>query len=350
MPLPSVSQLQEDWKQMYQRTLPSAAKAKAPSQPKWPVQLDHCFARIILDHVVGGVGTPWTAKIKSPAYKNMSREQLVRSIDLGRQILEGEADLAALDGESLRARGKKQKAGRRGDVLAGAGVKITDGSTAGKRKLGDLGESMSCSSDNDAKRIKVLGTAARSSAELKDAHETVLHTATLTDMDTEKREDLVPYLEKIALSQKTEFQKRVLTTLCQVPRGRYTTYGAMAKHLSSSARAVGNALRNNPFAPEVPCHRVLASGGGLGGFHGSWGRQGAEGLHDDKKRKLLRDEGVSQQLDKIDDSVVSATTPLPLFTFSCSSKKASRFRAPERSRQTYVELRIKWRPSRSPTE
>jgi len=105
-------------------------------------------------------------------------------------------------------------------------------------------------------------------------------------------EDLVPYLKKIALSKKTDFQKKVLTALCQVPRGRYSTYGAIAKHLSSSPRAVGNALRNNPFAPMVPCHRILASGGGLGGFHGSWGRNGEEGLHDDKKRRLLREEGV----------------------------------------------------------
>ncbi|KAH8816322.1 6-O-methylguanine DNA methyltransferase [Xylogone sp. PMI_703] len=105
-------------------------------------------------------------------------------------------------------------------------------------------------------------------------------------------EDLTPYLKKIALSQKTPFQKRVLTLLCQVPRGQYTTYAAMAKHLSSSPRAIGNVMKNNPFAPQVPCHRVLASGGGIGGFKGSWGRKGKEGLNDGKKRDLLRREGV----------------------------------------------------------
>jgi methylated-DNA-[protein]-cysteine S-methyltransferase len=105
-------------------------------------------------------------------------------------------------------------------------------------------------------------------------------------------EDYAPWLKKIALSETSLFQKKVLTLLCQVPRGKYTTYAAISKHLSSSPRAVGNALRNNPFAPHVPCHRVLASGGGLGGFHGSWGRNGKEGLHDDKKRRLLREEGV----------------------------------------------------------
>jgi methylated-DNA-[protein]-cysteine S-methyltransferase len=111
-------------------------------------------------------------------------------------------------------------------------------------------------------------------------------------VDKKGKEDFTPWLKKIALSEKTPFQKKVLTILCQVPRGRYTTYATMSKHLSSSPRAVGNALRNNPFAPDVPCHRVLASGGGLGGFHGSWGRNGKEGLHDDKKRMLLRQEGV----------------------------------------------------------
>jgi methylated-DNA-[protein]-cysteine S-methyltransferase len=109
---------------------------------------------------------------------------------------------------------------------------------------------------------------------------------------SEQENDLAPYLRKIALSGKTPFQKKVLTALCQVPRGHYTTYGTMSKYLSSSPRAVGNALKNNPFAPQVPCHRVLASDGGLGGFMGSWGRGGEKSKNDDKKLKLLREEGV----------------------------------------------------------
>lgn len=51
-------------------------------------------------------------------------------------------------------------------------------------------------------------------------------------------------------------------------------------------------MRRNPFAPEVPCHRVLASGGGLGGFMGSWGRKGEEGKNDGRKLGLLEQEGV----------------------------------------------------------
>lgn len=66
----------------------------------------------------------------------------------------------------------------------------------------------------------------------------------------------------------------------------------MSKHLSSSPRAVGNALKKNPFAPQVPCHRVLASDGNIGGYKGSWGRKGKEGLNDGQKRALLEREGV----------------------------------------------------------
>ncbi|PBP23217.1 putative E3 ubiquitin-protein ligase RING-2 [Diplocarpon rosae] len=272
---------------MYQRSLPSAAKSKSPAQPGWPVQLDHCFARIILDHVVG-IDTPWTEKIKSPAYKNMSREQLMASIALGDQILHGEADLMKLDEESLSVRGKR-KGGGRSVVASKPAGRVETGVSGGKRKVGSGEDVMALDIGGEAKRIKVPSSAASSPV-------TTIKVEDRTDAPSlnaaEQDEDLAPCLKKIAMSQRTSFQKKVLATLCQVPRGRYTTYGAMAKHLSSSARAVGNALRTNPFAPQVPCHRVLASGGGLGGFKGSWGRKGEEGLHDDKKRKLLRDEGV----------------------------------------------------------
>ncbi|KAH7336353.1 methylated-DNA--cysteine S-methyltransferase [Rhexocercosporidium sp. MPI-PUGE-AT-0058] len=302
---PTLEELQNDWKVMYQQTLPLAARSKLPSQPTWPVQLDHCFARIILDCKIG-ISTPWTSVLKSPAYKNMSREQLEACIQLGREILDGRADLVELDERSLAVRGKKGKVGGKRKVGEGdeegldlsvesgsKRMKITSSdSPASKRKpsLELAGKKLDSNSDLEPESEEPDSRGIKTSFSKLD---TILPDSTTRNTNsTSEKEDLTPYLKKIALSSKTTFQKRVLTTLCQVPRGRYTTYGSIAKHLSSSARAVGNALRNNPFAPQVPCHRVLATGGGLGGFHGSWGRKGEEGLHDEKKRKLLREEGV----------------------------------------------------------
>lgn len=104
-------------------------------------------------------------------------------------------------------------------------------------------------------------------------------------------DSMQPQLDRIAASTKTPFQKRVLSLLCQVPQGRVTTYGLMSKHLCSSPRAIGNAMRRNPFAPEVPCHRVVATGGALGGFKGQWPKNG-EGITLDEKRRLLKGEGI----------------------------------------------------------
>ena len=86
----------------------------------------------------------------------------------------------------------------------------------------------------------------------------------------------------------TPFQLRVYAALLQVPRGRVTTYRILADAVGcGSCRAVGQALRRNPFAPVVPCHRVIASDGTLGGFNGQ--RAGRELA---RKRALLEVEGV----------------------------------------------------------
>lgn len=70
----------------------------------------------------------------------------------------------------------------------------------------------------------------------------------------------------------TAFQQQVYNILKSVPRGRITTYKELGKALGGKGqiyRAVGNALNKNPFAPKVPCHRVVASDSSLGGFaHG----------------------------------------------------------------------------------
>lgn len=86
----------------------------------------------------------------------------------------------------------------------------------------------------------------------------------------------------------TPFRLRVYQALLEVPRGSVTTYGDLAKRIDcASARAVGGALRNNPLAPDVPCHRVVAGDLSMGGFSGE-----RSGRMIDKKTELLKAEGV----------------------------------------------------------
>lgn len=79
------------------------------------------------------------------------------------------------------------------------------------------------------------------------------------------------------------YQKVWLETL-KIPYGKTSTYKKIAQKIGNpnAARAVGNALANNPFAPLVPCHRVIKSNGDLGNYSGGRG----------KKLKLLIKEGV----------------------------------------------------------
>jgi methylated-DNA-[protein]-cysteine S-methyltransferase len=81
------------------------------------------------------------------------------------------------------------------------------------------------------------------------------------------------------------FERRVLLADYQIPRGRVMTYGGLAAKagVPGGARAVGNVMAGNPFPLVIPCHRVIRSGGSLGGFGG--------GLP--MKRALLEMEGVA---------------------------------------------------------
>ncbi|KAL4785946.1 6-O-methylguanine DNA methyltransferase [Aspergillus varians] len=94
----------------------------------------------------------------------------------------------------------------------------------------------------------------------------------------------------------TPFRKTLYTLLLSVPPGQWTTYAALARRLDSSARAVGTAMRLNPFAPDVPCHRVLNVDGGLGGYMGTGPVKGAGGFKGkenlERKRRMLEGEGV----------------------------------------------------------
>ena len=72
------------------------------------------------------------------------------------------------------------------------------------------------------------------------------------------------------MPQSKSFNQKIYSLLKKVPKGKITTYKALANALGTKAyRAVGQAMRCNPYAPIVPCHRVVKSDGSIGGFSGS---------------------------------------------------------------------------------
>jgi methylated-DNA-[protein]-cysteine S-methyltransferase len=75
------------------------------------------------------------------------------------------------------------------------------------------------------------------------------------------------------LSLTSTFGKVVLQALTEVPFGSLTTYGALAKRVHSYPRAVGGAVGRNPIPIVIPCHRVVAAGGSIGGFSGGLDRK-----------------------------------------------------------------------------
>jgi methylated-DNA-[protein]-cysteine S-methyltransferase len=90
------------------------------------------------------------------------------------------------------------------------------------------------------------------------------------------------------------FRDRVYALARQVPAGKVVTYGQLAVAAGSpgAARAVGMCMKTNPFAPAVPCHRVVAADGRLTGFSVDGGIA--------KKKQMLVDEGVTFINDKVD--------------------------------------------------
>ncbi len=90
---------------------------------------------------------------------------------------------------------------------------------------------------------------------------------------------------------KKAFNECCYEVLKSVPKGKVTTYKAIANELGTKAyRAVGNAMNKNPYAPKIPCHRVVKSNGQVGQF--------AKGTP--KKISMLKSEGVEIKNKKID--------------------------------------------------
>ena len=84
----------------------------------------------------------------------------------------------------------------------------------------------------------------------------------------------------------TKFQLKVWAYLRKIPYGSIKTYSQVAKDIGKplAVRAVANAIGKNPYAPKIPCHRVIRSDGSLGGYSGKGGVK--------TKRFLLKKEGI----------------------------------------------------------
>ena len=84
----------------------------------------------------------------------------------------------------------------------------------------------------------------------------------------------------------TKFQLKVWAYLRKIPYGSVKTYSQVAKDIGKplAIRAVANAIGKNPYAPKIPCHRVIRSDGSLGGYSGKGGVK--------TKRFLLKKEGI----------------------------------------------------------
>ena len=98
----------------------------------------------------------------------------------------------------------------------------------------------------------------------------------------------------------TNFQRRVYDALLYIPKGKVTTYKLLAQYLCcNSAQAIGQALKRNLYAPEIPCHRVVKSDLSIGGYSGH-----ISGEKINEKMKRLREEGVVFNNDQISSECV----------------------------------------------
>ena len=89
-----------DYMHLTKQVLPSIARC---DRTDWPVREDHCFQRIVLDHLCGGV---WYEHLCRPAYKHLTNDQAQRAVELCRGIIERREDLRQMNQQSLVWRGK----------------------------------------------------------------------------------------------------------------------------------------------------------------------------------------------------------------------------------------------------
>ena len=116
----------------------------------------------------------------------------------------------------------------------------------------------------------------------------VAHTTTCqktTDLCTWKGAEIQGFFLYMILKG-TKFQIKVWRYLKTIKKGSVLTYSDVAKGIKKprAVRAVANAIGKNPYAPKIPCHRVIRSDGSLGGYSGRGGIK--------TKKKLLKSEGI----------------------------------------------------------
>ncbi len=99
--MPSRDVLEARWLELVRVVLPGLAAERS-----WPVRFDHCFARILLDHLCGGC---WYDHLPArPAYRHLSAAQLEAAVALAESVADGSADLVALNDRSLAWRAARR--------------------------------------------------------------------------------------------------------------------------------------------------------------------------------------------------------------------------------------------------
>jgi len=101
------------------------------------------------------------------------------------------------------------------------------------------------------------------------------------------------------MQNSNSFNRKIYGLLKKVPKGKVTTYKILAEAAGTKAyRVVGQAMRCNPYAPTVPCHRVIKSDASIGGFQGNLNQKSKEVR---KKIRMLRKEGINIKNNKVVD-------------------------------------------------
>lgn len=151
---------------------------------------------------------------------------------------------------------------------------------ASRRIASPVGALLLCAQDGRLTRVTWCTARTPETPSGSDADRTVLDRATV-QLGAYFSGDLTHFDLPLAPAG-SPFQRQVWAVMSRIPFGRTRTYGELARDVGGVARAVGQACGANPIPIIIPCHRVVAGGGRLGGFSGGRGR--------DSKRALLAHE------------------------------------------------------------